>query len=49
VYITTFACSGEPGAVEIQTDGTMCAFDPGNNSNTQAFTSLAGIFYPVGS
>jgi hypothetical protein len=49
VYITTFAFNGEPGAVEIQTDGKVYAFDPGNNSNTQAFTSLAGISYPVGS
>jgi len=27
----------------------MCSFDPGNDSNAQAFTSLAGISYPVGS
>ena len=33
----------------IQPNGTMYAFDTGNNSNTQAFTSLAGISYPAGS
>ena len=49
VYITTFAYNGEPGAIEINTGGAMRAFDTGNNSNTQAFTSLAGIAYPVGS
>ena len=49
VHIITFAYNGEPGVVEIKTDGTVGAFDPGNNSNTQAFTDLAGISYSVGS
>jgi hypothetical protein len=49
VYITTFAYNGEPGAVEIQPNGEMYAFDPNGNVDTQAFTSLAGVSYPVGS
>jgi hypothetical protein len=49
VYISTFVYNDEPGAVEIQPNGEMYAFDAGNNSNTQAFTSLAGISYPAGS
>ena len=48
VYVTTYAGNGAPGAVEIMSDGEMYAYGP-NYADAQAFTSLAGISYPVGS
>ena len=48
VYVTTYAYNGAPGAVEITTNGEVYAYSL-NSSDAQAFTSLAGISYPVGS
>jgi hypothetical protein len=48
VYVTTYAHNGAPGAVEITSNGEVYAYSS-NSADAQAFTSLAGISYPVGS
>jgi hypothetical protein len=48
LYITTYAFDGTPGAVEITPTGQMYAFGP-DPGDTQAYTSLAGVTFPVGS
>ena len=47
LYITTYAFDGTPGTVEITPTGDMYAFGP-DLSDTQAYTSLAGITFPAG-
>lgn len=48
LYITTYAFDGTAGAVLVTPAGGMYAFGP-DNTDTQEYTSLAGIIFPAGS
>jgi hypothetical protein len=48
LWITTYTFDGAVGAVRITPAGVMSAFNPSGNA-AQAYTSLAGIAYPLGS
>jgi hypothetical protein len=48
LYITTYALNGTAGTVEITPAGYMYAWGP-DLSDTQEYTSLAGITFPAGS
>jgi hypothetical protein len=48
LWITTYTVDGAVGALRIQPSGVMSAFNVSGNA-AQAYTSLAGIAYPLGS
>jgi hypothetical protein len=48
LWITTYTFDGAVGALRITPAGVMSAFNPSGNA-AQAYTSLAGIAYPLGS
>ena len=48
LWITTYTFNGAVGALRIQPSGVMSAFNVSGNA-AQAYTSLAGIAYPLGS